>query len=39
MQKDRRCLNLANSVCVFIYEALRQRNFEGLEQEGFLTKY
>ena len=39
MLKDRRCLNLANSVCVFLYEALRQNNFEGLEQIGHLTKY
>lgn len=39
MLKGRRCLNLANSVCVFIYEAMRQRSFEGLEQIGQLTKY
>lgn len=36
MLKDRRCLNVANSVCVFIYEALRQHNFEGMQLEGHL---
>lgn len=39
MLPDRRCLNLANSVCVFIYEIARQHNYEGMEQTGKLTKY
>lgn len=30
MHKDARCLNLANSASIVIYEALRQSNFESL---------
>ena len=29
--KHARCLNLANSVCVILYEALRQQNFRNLK--------
>lgn len=31
-----RSLNLANSVAVVLYEALRQNGFPGLEQQGYL---
>lgn len=31
MRKTLRCLNLSNSVAIAVYEALRQKNFEGLE--------
>ncbi len=34
MRPDARSLNLANSVAVFCYEALRQQGFPGLLQEG-----
>jgi tRNA (cytidine/uridine-2'-O-)-methyltransferase len=37
MRPNLRSLNLSNSVAVVIYEALRQQNFEGLQQEGHLT--
>ncbi|MBQ1548347.1 MAG: tRNA (cytidine(34)-2'-O)-methyltransferase [Lachnospiraceae bacterium] len=30
MLSEERCLNLANSVCVVLYEALRQNGFKGL---------
>lgn len=39
MLKDRRSLNLSNSVAVVLYEALRQRGFEGLSEEGKLTQF
>ena len=29
-----RSLNLSNSVCVIVYEILRQINFEGLQEES-----
>ncbi|MBE5743416.1 MAG: tRNA (uridine(34)/cytosine(34)/5-carboxymethylaminomethyluridine(34)-2'-O)-methyltransferase TrmL [Clostridiales bacterium] len=32
-----RSLNLSNSVALTLYEALRQNNFEGLNEVGFLT--
>ena len=32
-------LNLSNSVAVAVYEVLRQRDFEGLREDGKLTKY
>ena len=32
-----RSLNLSNSVAIIVYEALRQNNFAGLEEKGFLT--
>lgn len=37
MLKDRRSLNLSNSVAIIVYEALRQQNFEGLQNFGELT--
>ena len=37
MLKDRRSLNLSNSVAIILYEALRQQNFKGLENYGELT--
>lgn len=39
MKPDIRSLNLSNSVAVVVFEALRQRGFEGLLEEGNLTKY
>lgn len=35
---DIRSLNLGNSVAVVVYEALRQRNFSGLNKEGKLHR-
>ena len=37
MVRDARSLNLSNSVAVVLYEALRQQDFAGLEDEGRLT--
>ena len=37
MVKDTRSLNLANSVALSLYEALRQNNFEGFNKSGSLT--
>ena len=34
-----RALNVANSVAIGIYEVLRQRSFEGLREDGELTKF
>ena len=34
-----RSLNLSNSVAVAVYEALRQNQFEGLQEAGTLTRY
>ena len=39
MWGDIRSLNLANSVAVILYEALRQNGFEDMKLEGKLTKY
>lgn len=36
---DIRSLNLANSVAIILYEALRQNNFEGLRMEGKLHRH
>ena len=36
MLGDTRSLNLSNSVCVCLYEALRQNDFAGLAKEGAL---
>ncbi len=36
MIKDKRSINLATSAAIILYEALRQRNFEGLEVMGDL---
>ncbi len=37
MRPDARSLNLANSVAVVLYEALRQQGFPGLSAQGALT--
>jgi tRNA (cytidine/uridine-2'-O-)-methyltransferase len=37
MKPNLRSLNLANSVAIVVYEALRQNNFDGLETCGHLT--
>ena len=34
MRPDARSLNLANSVAIVVYEALRQLDFPGLSGEG-----
>lgn len=39
MRNNLRSLNLSNSVAVAVYEVLRQRNYEGLREDGNLTKY
>ena len=38
MGSDIRSLNLSNSVAIVLYEALRQNNFAGLEQQGELHR-
>lgn len=38
MLMDIRSLNLANSVAVVVYEALRQQQFTGLQEEGALHR-
>ncbi len=39
MAEDARSLNLATSVAIILYEALRQQNFEKLLKQGQLHKY
>lgn len=39
MRDSLRSLNLSNSVAIAVYEILRQRNFEGMQEIGELTKY
>lgn len=39
MRETIRSLNLSNSVSIVLYEALRQNSFEGLSDQGSLTKY
>lgn len=39
MNHEIRSLNLANSVAIVLYEALRQNDFEGLASEGSLHRY
>lgn len=34
MRQDTRSLNLSNSVCIILYEALRQTDFRGLAQQS-----
>ena len=36
MLENIRSLNLSNSAAIAVYEVLRQRNFKGLEEQGFL---
>lgn len=38
MREETRSLNLSNSVCVGVYEALRQLNYAGLTTEGEIPK-
>lgn len=38
MRSDSRSLNLANSVAIVVYEALRQHNFDGLLAKGTLKQ-
>ena len=37
MRDGLRSLNLSNSAAIAVYEVLRQRHFEGLEEQGFLS--
>lgn len=39
MMPGERSLNLSNSVAIVVYEALRQQDFPGLEEQGQLHKY
>ena len=39
MRDTLRSLNLSNSVAIAVYEILRQDQFEGLRQDGMLTKF
>ena len=39
MRDKLRSLNLSNSVAIAVYEVLRQRDFEGLREDGVLTQY
>ena len=38
MREETRSLNLSNSVCVGVYEALRQLDYPGLKTEGEIPK-
>lgn len=38
MGEEIRSLNLSNSVAIVLYEALRQNNFDGLEEKGALHR-
>ena len=39
MRNNLRSLNLSNSVAIAVYEVLRQRNFDGLLENGKLTRF
>ncbi len=39
MRDSLRSLNLSNSVAIAVYEILRQRDFEGMQEVGALTKF
>ncbi|MBQ3391421.1 MAG: tRNA (uridine(34)/cytosine(34)/5-carboxymethylaminomethyluridine(34)-2'-O)-methyltransferase TrmL, partial [Clostridia bacterium] len=39
MREQARSLNLGNSVAIAVYEALRQKGFPGLLEEGRLTRF
>lgn len=39
MMPGERSLNLSNAVAVVVYEALRQQDFPGLEEQGQLHRY
>ena len=38
MNPEIRSLNLANSVAIVLYEALRQNDFHGMQMEGHLHR-
>ena len=38
MNPDIRSLNLANSVAIVLFEALRQQDFKGMQSEGELHR-
>ena len=38
MEENIRSLNLANSVAIVLYEALRQMDFKGMQTEGHLHR-
>ena len=39
MRENLRSLNLSNTVAIAVYEVFRQRDFQGLVQQGQLTQY
>jgi len=39
MRDTLRSLNLSNSAAIAVYEVLRQRSFDGLREDGQLTRY
>ena len=39
MRDTLRSLNLSNSVAIAVYEILRQWDFEGLREDGALTRF
>lgn len=39
MRDKLRSLNLSNAVAITVYEAFRQHDFEGLREDGHLTKF
>ena len=39
MRDKLRSLNLSNSAAIAVYEVLRQKDFEGLREDGELTKF
>ena len=39
MLSELRSLNLSNAVAIAVYEILRQDSFDGLQEEGKLTRY
>ena len=39
MREHLRSLNLSNSVAIAVYEILRQWDFEGMQEDGELTKF
>ena len=39
MKENLRSLNLSNSVAIIVYEILRQKNFEGLQETSQYLEY
>ena len=39
MRDGLRSLNLSNSAAIAVYEVLRQRDFDGLREDGVLTAF